>query len=309
MSLRPSAVLFTVFLALSPISRPQAIPVAVQNDPGGFSKQYKQIFDNYTKENYSGMTAAFQSFKLPPEWFVETFGAESGRKLAQQYEHEFTSFVTETESLYGPLNTALVNFVETRRHKLSLAKSVGSKPAPLGLKTIPPIQFFDVDYGRNQALKDDVFARLPNSSIPGQAPGGLISGQSWSNKSTGTFVYLDGAFRFFGPGIQPFWETADDQADENCRGTALVTPIVSMRVFPLLPKKAEKLQVRRTVRVKTRVAPNGRVIEAEPIEGDPMLIGAALAAARAWRYFPPLSKCGQPAEAVGYETVAFVPPQ
>jgi hypothetical protein len=292
-SLRPSAVLFTVLLALSPILRPQAIPVAIQNDPGGFSKQYKQIFDNYTKGNYSGMTAAFQSFKLPPEWFVETFGAESGRKLAQQYEHEFTSFVTETESLYGPLNTALENFVETRRHKLSLAKSVGSKPAPLALKTIPPIQFFDVDYGRNQAIRE--------------APGGLITGQSWSNKSTRTFVYLDGAFRFFGPGTQPFWETADDHADENCRGTALVTPIVSLRVFPLLPKKAEKLQVR-TVRVKTMVAPNGSVIEAEPIEGDPMLIGAALAAARVWRYFPPLSKCGQPAEAVGYETVAFALP-
>ena len=293
MSLRPSAVLFTVFLALSPISRPQAIPVAIQNDPGGFSKQYKQIFDNYTKENYSGMTAAFQSFKLPPEWFVETFGAESGRKLAQQYEHEFTSFVTETESLYGPLNTALENFVETRRHKLSLAKSVGSKLAPLALKIIPPIQFFDIDYGRNQAIR--------------KAPGGFITGQSWSNKSTRTFVYLDGAFRFVGPGTQPFWETPDDHADENCRGTALVTPIVSPRAFPLLPKKAEKLPVR-TVRVKTRVAPNGRVIEAEPIEGDPMLIGPALAAARVWRYFPPLSKCGQPAEAVGYETVAFALP-
>jgi hypothetical protein len=291
MALRPANVLF-IILALSPTARPQAIPVSVKNDHGGFSKQYKQIFDCYKKENYSGMMAAFQSFKLTPEWFVETFGAESGGKLAQHYDYEFSSFVTETEKLYGPLNTALVNFIETRQHKFGPTKLVSSKPAPPALKTIPPIQFFDVDYGRNQKIE--------------ATSGGLVNGQSWNNKSTGTFVYLDGAFRFFGPGYRPFWETLGTQADENCQDTAPVTPVVSTRAFPLLPKAAEKLQVRRTVRVKTRVATDGRVIDAEPIEGDPMLIRLALDAARAWRYFPPLSKCGHPTEGVGYETVAFV---
>jgi Gram-negative bacterial TonB protein C-terminal len=293
MALRPAAVLATVFCLFSFTARSQqASPVLVKDDDGGFSKQYKQIFAYYKKENYFGMTAAFQTFKLPPEWFVETFGAQAGPKLAQHYDYEFSFFVTETEKLYGPLNTAGVNFAETRRHKLDPKKPITAKPAPNPLKTIPPIQFFDVDYGSNRHT--------------GTARGGSFTGQSWGNKSTGTFVYLDGAFRFFGPSTQPFWETLGTHTDENCQDSAPVPAIVSMRAFPLLPKAAEKLQLRRTVRVKVRVAADGHVIDVEPIDGDPMLIHAALDAARVWRYFPPWSKCGEPTEAIGYETIPFV---
>jgi TonB family protein len=292
LALRPATVLVAVLLAFPATAQSQTIPVSVKNDPGGFSTQYKQIFDYYKKENYFGMTAAFQSFKLPPEWFVETFGPDAGPKLQLHYEYEFSLFVTETEKLYGPLNVALINFVETLRHKFDRTKLVAGKPAPPSLKTIPPIQFFDVDYGSNQKLET--------------SPGGWINGQSWSNKSTGSFVYLDGAFKYFGPSTQPFWETLDARSDENCQDATPDAPIVSMRMFPVLSKEPEKRQVKRTVRVKVRVAPDGRVIEAEPIEGESMLIRQALDAARAWRFFPPLSKCGQPAEAVGEETVAFV---
>lgn len=293
MALRPAAVLVAAFFlfSLTALSQ-QANPVLVKDDPGGFSRQYKRIFDYYKKENYFAMTAAFQTFKLPPEWFVETFGPASGPKLQLHYEYEFSLFVTATEKLYGPLNTVGVNFVETRRHKFEPKKFVAGNPPPLALKTVPPIQFFDVDYGSNQKFETN--------------PSGLVTGQSWSNKSTGTFVYLDGAFRFFGPGTQPFWETLGTQTDENCLDSAPVPAIVSRRAFPVLSKEAIRLQVRRTVRVKVRVAADGLIKDAEPIEGDPMLIRAALEAARVWRYFPPLSKCGQPAEGIAYETVAFL---
>jgi hypothetical protein len=112
LALRPATVLVAVLLAFSATAQSQTIPVSVKNDPGGFSTQYKQIFDYYKKENYFGMTAAFQSFKLPPEWFVETFGPDAGPKLQLHYEYEFSLFVTETEKLYGPLNVALINFVD-----------------------------------------------------------------------------------------------------------------------------------------------------------------------------------------------------
>jgi TonB family protein len=294
MALRPAAVLGTVFFLFSFTARPQqASPVSVKDDVGGFSKQYKQIFAYYKNENYLEMTAAFQRFKLPPEWFIETFDAQAGPKLAQHYDYEFSLFVTETEKLYGPLNTAGANFVETRRHKLDPKKPITAKAAPTTpLKAIPPIQFFDVDYGSNQRIES--------------TPGGSFGGQSWSNKSTGTFVYLDGSFRFFGPGTQPFWETLGAHTDENCQDPAPVPAIVAKRAFPLLPKAAEKQRLRRTVRVKVTVAADGHVIDVEPIDGEPMLIRAALDAARAWAYFPPLSKCGEPTEAIGYETIPFV---
>ena len=182
----------------------------------------------------------------------------------------FSFFVTETEKLYGPLNTTGVNFVETRRHKLDPKKPITAKPAPTPLKTIPPIQFFDVDCGSNRHIET--------------TRGGPFTGQSWSNKSTGIFVYSDRAFRFLGPRTQRFWETLGTHTDENCQDSVPVPAIVSMRAFPLLPKAAEKLQLRRTVRVKVRVAADGHVIDVEPIDGDPMLIRAALDAARVWRY-------------------------
>jgi hypothetical protein len=102
----------------------------IPNNPPGFSprtptnafgKQYSQMLKAFRKANYQGVQAAFATFKLPPQWFGQTFGPESGGKLAAYYEREFENFVTATEKLYGSTYDAGINSIDTQARKFNPA--------------------------------------------------------------------------------------------------------------------------------------------------------------------------------------------
>jgi hypothetical protein len=61
------------------------------------------------------MQSAFATFRLPPKWFTDTYGPE-----------------------FGP------------PHSLP-----GYKPSPPSVLPVPPIQYFDVEYGRNAITGDN----------------------------------------------------------------------------------------------------------------------------------------------------------
>jgi TonB family protein len=58
------------------------------------------------------------------------------------------------------------------------------------------------------------------------------------------------------------------------------------RVEPEYPDLARKMNLTGTVKVAVVVAPNGTVKEAKVVGGHPVLAGAALDAARKWRFEP-----------------------
>jgi TonB family protein len=58
------------------------------------------------------------------------------------------------------------------------------------------------------------------------------------------------------------------------------------KVEPAYPELARKMHLGGTVRIEVVVAPNGTVKEAKVVGGHPVLAGAALDAAKKWRFEP-----------------------
>ena len=152
----------------SPAYSQQPSAILAKNTHGGFGKQYSQILKAFRKADYQGVQAAFAAFKLPPQWFGQTFGPESGPKLAAYYEREFANFVTATEKLYGSTYGAGISSIDTHARKFNPAGVPGYKPAPASLQPIPPLQYFELQYGRT-----------PNSEV--NALGHVATTPGWSD--------------------------------------------------------------------------------------------------------------------------------
>ena len=58
------------------------------------------------------------------------------------------------------------------------------------------------------------------------------------------------------------------------------------KVQPAYPELAKKMNINGTARIEVVVAPNGTVKEARIVGGHPVLAGAALEAAKQWRFEP-----------------------
>ena len=73
------------------------------------------------------------------------------------------------------------------------------------------------------------------------------------------------------------------------------------RVDPIYPELARKMNITGTVKIEVVVAPNGTVKSARIVGGHPVLAGAALDAAKKWRFDP------APAESTGIIDFKFEP--
>jgi protein TonB len=62
------------------------------------------------------------------------------------------------------------------------------------------------------------------------------------------------------------------------------------RVEPAYPELARKMNISGTVKIEVTVAANGSVKEARIVGGHPVLAGAALDAAKKWRFEPAASE-------------------
>jgi len=58
------------------------------------------------------------------------------------------------------------------------------------------------------------------------------------------------------------------------------------KVQPIYPELARKMSITGTVKIEVVVAPNGTVKDARVVGGHPVLAGAALDAAKKWRFEP-----------------------
>jgi TonB family protein len=62
------------------------------------------------------------------------------------------------------------------------------------------------------------------------------------------------------------------------------------KVQPIYPDLARKMNISGTVKIEVVVAPNGAVKDARVVGGHPVLAGAALDAAKKWRFEPASSE-------------------
>jgi protein TonB len=74
-------------------------------------------------------------------------------------------------------------------------------------------------------------------------------------------------------------QTTQNQNDEILRRA-------KSKVQPVYPELARKMNISGTVKIEVVVGPNGTVKDARVVGGHPVLAGAALDAAKKWRFEP-----------------------
>lgn len=164
---------------------------SIPNTPQGFQLQFHPVFESFQRHDDRELASRLDLFAIPPHWFNDTFGAEHGPALASQYSSEFAAFKRRILADFGSIDSLRTQLqvdpaasTDVRTRRWTAAEDTTSMQRPSGLKaTLPPAQKFAID----------VFA------TPGQY--GRLT--SWIE----SFVYIDGAFRYFGRQNRPFWKT------------------------------------------------------------------------------------------------------
>jgi TonB family protein len=87
-------------------------------------------------------------------------------------------------------------------------------------------------------------------------------------------------------------------------GGQIKAPKLLQRVAPEYPMLAQQARVQGMVILDAKVGPDGRVANVEVLAGNPLLIDAAVAAVRRWRYQPLLLN-GMPTAFVVNVTLSF----
>lgn len=83
----------------------------------------------------------------------------------------------------------------------------------------------------------------------------------------------------------PYQARAQAQAQEQAKGEE-VPRKAKLKVEPVYPDIARRMNIAGTVRLIVVVAPNGTVKSAKPVGGHPLLVNAATDAVRRWRFEP-----------------------
>lgn len=315
-----------LILVLPPLGNAQQNPQPdIKDSRRGFDKEYKTVLKAFQKSDEGELRLRFAEFVLPPHWFIDTFGPELGARLADRYSQEFPKFVYATLNLFGSVSAAQDKYVETHVLKYDHNANPTPTPAPPSLVPMPPVWYFGIDYG---------------GSHPNRLPDGM-----WNTPWRGTFIYVDGAFRFFGLDAYPFWDLRDDEPGGFCADPRVQGGQVVHRVKPVYPTGAKRKHIRGTVLMYVTIGTDGSVkqveipspqqveaarqavkqaaiasgnpllveaahqgvMKAEIVSGNPLLVEAARQAVMQWHYYPPPRKCSQPVEGTATESVQFPP--
>lgn len=256
------------------------------HSPQGFEAQYTDVFRAYKAGDAQRMKALLDGFAIPASWFTEVFGPEQGGELAKQYSAEFAYFeFSDKRRLVSIAGNADTTIELSPRPETAVLKPP-PKPAPTSLKPVPASEKYEIHY----------YART-GSVTKGTKPSDL----AWVH----SFIYLDGAFRYFGTGAYPFWDPAKVRRADPCapEGGQSGGQIVS-KVEAEYPEEAKLKQVQGFVRMRVTVAKDGSVKDIEIIDGNPLLADAAKNAVVKWRY-QPFMNCGEPVEMRSMEHVRF----
>jgi TonB family protein len=266
-------------LLLPPVLASDGSPAKIPNSPKGFDRQYHEFFTAYKSGDEQDMKSKLEQFAIPAQWFTTGFGADKGPEVAKQYAEEFEYFKMATimslrrmENI--PSCRASEAQLQTKRNQTTKVEMKLLPAAPVF--QIPPAQSFVISLG----------------------------GCSWMT----TFIYLDGAFRFYGSGIHLFWNPVKVRRADPCGPNDGTQPNGRLihRVEPEYPEQAKEKHVKGFVKMILTVAKDGSVKDVKIVEGKALLVEAARQAALQWRYTP-FMNCGQPVEMQSFEHVKFPP--
>jgi TonB family protein len=111
-----------------------------------------------------------------------------------------------------------------------------------------------------------------------------VSRQSWMVVRT-ILIAVVTVFAVCG-GVQAGQSNAASSQAQNSAQNDEIYRRAKLRVQPSYPDLARKMGISGIVKIEITVAPNGTVKDARVVGGHPVLAGAALDAAKKWRFEP-----------------------
>jgi hypothetical protein len=173
--------------------------ISAANTPEGFQSQFHAVFEAFQQHNEAAVQDRLQSFAIPPPWFTDSFAPGQAAEFTRQYAEAFADFKRRTVSNFSGIDTLKKRVhvdagtpVNIRTRRWTPAESTGTTHLSALRTPLPPVQKFEIDY-----ILD--------------APGQGARLTSWIE----SFIYIDGAFRFFGQGSKPFWMPAPTSKSTN----------------------------------------------------------------------------------------------
>jgi hypothetical protein len=165
---------------------------SVKNTPEGFQSQFHAVFDAFQHHNEAAMQERLQTFAIPSQWFTDSFVPGQAAEFTRQYAGAFADFKRRTASNFAGINTLkrrvqvdAATPVNIRTRRWTPVESTGTPHVSALRAPLPPLQKFEIDY-----------------MVDAPRQGARLT--SWIE----SFIYIDGAFRFFGQGSNPFWAPA-----------------------------------------------------------------------------------------------------
>jgi TonB family protein len=111
-----------------------------------------------------------------------------------------------------------------------------------------------------------------------------VSRQSWMVVRT-VLIAVVTVFAVCG-GVQAGQSNSGASSAQNQAQNSDIYRRAKVRVQPVYPDLARKMEITGVVKIEITVAPNGAVKDARVVGGHPVLAGAALDAAKKWRFEP-----------------------
>ncbi len=295
------ALFATVFLQ-STVRGQELARTSVTDSPKGFDRQYRQVFQASMKKDERLLRVKLEGFALPSGWFTEVFGPDEGPEMAKLYSAQFRAFELSTVRRLASIRRCRRCLISMQtKPAYSTEVNVFSKSGEPGAASpvfhLPPVERFQVHYV-DLELEDDQDATGQNFTreIP-------MGNGSWMD----SFVYVDGAFRFFGKGAYSFWEPGVRLADPCSESGHQSGGHLIHEVDPIYPEEARNERITGVVDFLVTVGEDGSVRSPEVIDGDKTLVQAAKEAVLQWRY-EPFVQCGKAVEMRSPARVKFPPP-
>lgn len=255
-----------------PLPEPQApAPSSYTNSTDGLQKL---VWDMIAAEKSGGENALapyLQSLALPDHaaWFSVIFGGDDGQQLAMFYDA----------------------WTDARNFQIAgdVARAVASQMSDVAALG------FDRPGDPGTTDKDNYFLGLvkhPQTFYVVTFKSGDGSTMRWAY-----FVYDAGAFRYLGPVADlrlappstPAEGTTTPEIPKRIRlGGDVAEAHIAHRVLPVYPPEALAQKLEGSVELHTIIAPDGTVQSVDVTSGNPVLVEAAEAAVRQWRFAPVL---------------------
>lgn len=257
-------------------------PTYAESD-AGFETQFSAIFHARCSGDPASEQSLLEQLKIPDSagWFAQNFDPGEAANLTERYERLFSDYRDSIEktiesSCETPGEEIAVNHANAPGEHMRVAQG-------FQLSTTGPL--IDLPLARFSFVM----------RLRGQNKG------SWAE----TFVYEQGAFRFIGLGTLPFWSWIGGAGPTAYKNGHIVPRMVPIyQIPPDYPMMARANHIEGVVTLRAIIDKEGNVKTLELIQGDPLLVDAAMTAVERWRYNPVIV-AGNPTEADTIVSVVF----